>query len=237
MRQETNESQIKKYLARKRKFDRLRRKSRLGFDRLYDLFARGLSSAEIARRAGVSRPRIGKLFDQDFRDLFGMSGLERRRMREQEAREDAQRRLARAIADHPVLTAIAKSAQKAGRTTAPILCKRRGDPIKRFRHRAILVDGKYVELVRHIRKARVWPDGSAYGATSISRSSLEATKHIIFYINVQAYRRRVIRSRSDTLLRALFRSGSKRKSIYIPLDGRPENPRYDFLADVGNWSK
>jgi hypothetical protein len=34
MRQETNESQIKKYLAGKRKFDRLRRKSRLRFDRM-----------------------------------------------------------------------------------------------------------------------------------------------------------------------------------------------------------
>ena len=40
------------YLAKKRAFNR-RRKSRIDFDTLYELFARGATSAEIAKRAHI----------------------------------------------------------------------------------------------------------------------------------------------------------------------------------------
>ena len=237
MLQRTGGSPLDAYVARKRAFDRRRRKLHLRFDTLYELFARGLSAAQIARRAGVSRPRIDRIFDQYFGDLFGVSGLERRRLREKELRADAARRLARAIADDPVLTALAKSAAKAGRRISPILCPRRGEPRKRFRRRAVLVDGKNVELVRHVRNAQVWPGGIAYATTSIARKSLESARHVIFYIDVASHRRRVIRCRCAALLRALFPAGVKRRHIYIPLDERPEAPRYDFLADVDNWGR
>jgi AraC-like DNA-binding protein len=230
-------SRLDAYLARKRAFDRRRRKLHLTFDALHDLFARGLNAAQIARRAGVSRPRIDRIFDQYFRDPFGMSGLARRRLREKVIRTDAERRLARAIADDPVLTAVARSAAKEGRRVAPILCLRRGPPRKRFRHRAVLVDGKHVELVRHVRNAQVWPGGIAYATTSIARTSLESARHVIFYIDVASHRRRVIRCSCAALLRALFPARVKRRHIYIPLDHRPESPRYDFLANENNWRR
>ena len=185
----------------------------------------------------LTSENIDRIFDQYFGDLFGVSGLERRRLREKELRADAARRLARAIADDPVLTALAKSAAKAGRRISPILCPRRGEPRKRFRRRAVLVDGKNVELVRHVRNAQVWPGGIAYATTSIARKSLESARHVIFYIDVASHRRRVIRCRCAALLRALFPAGVKRRHIYIPLDERPEAPRYDFLADVDNWGR
>jgi hypothetical protein len=45
------------YLAAQSQFNRRRRKLRVGFARLLDLFASGVSKAEIARCAGLSRTR------------------------------------------------------------------------------------------------------------------------------------------------------------------------------------
>jgi hypothetical protein len=226
------------YLANKAKFERLRRKARLDFDALYGLFASDLTSGEIARRAGVSRPRIDCIFEDYFRDLLGMSGLERRQRREEQSREKGIRRLARAVENDRVLSAIARSAGKARRrrTIEPIICKRGRDPVKRFRHKAVRVDGRAVEPVHHIRNKKLCPSGgTTYGVTSVSREELEASAWSIFVVDVPRYPRRVIRTRSAKLLKALFPPGAKRKNIYIPLDRKPEDPRYDFLADEDNW--
>jgi AraC-like DNA-binding protein len=226
------------YLARRAAFNRRRRKSRLSFDALHALFATGLSSAEIAKRAGLSRPRINRIFNDYFRDLFGMSDLERRRRREAEARQSAARRLALAVAKDRVLNALLQSVERAGRKRRiePIVCKRGRDPVKRFRHRAVRIDGRQVEPVHHMRSKRVWPAGETiYAVTSVSRKELESAAWTIFYVDVPSFRRRVIRCRSARLLRALFPPGIGRKNIYIPLNGRPEAPRYDFLADEDNW--
>jgi hypothetical protein len=226
---------IEDYLSNKSRFDRRRRKLKLDFDALYRLFADGVSSAEIARRAGVSRPRINLIFKQYFRDFFGMTDLERLRRREKQARDAAMRRLVEEIEKDRVLEAVAKSAERGGRRVAPILAKRRGEPRKRYRHRAVLVDGRDVEPVHHLRNAQPWPGGITYATTSLSRKSLESSKWSIFYIDVPSYRRRVLRCRNAKLLRALFPAGVQRKHIYVPLDGRPEDPIYDFLADENNW--
>jgi AcrR family transcriptional regulator len=226
------------YLAGKAAFDRRRRKSRLSFDALYGLFASDLSYAEIARRAGVSRPRINRVFDDYFRDLFGMSGLEREQRRQAGARQSAARRLAQAVAKDRILNALLRSVERAGRgrRIEPIICKRGRDPVKRFRHRAVLVDGRQVEPVHHLRRKRVWPAGGiAYAVTSLSRKALEGSPWTIFYVDVPSHRRRVIRSKSAKLIKALFPPGVARRNIYIPLGRSPEAPRYDFLADEDNW--
>jgi hypothetical protein len=143
-----------------------------------------------------------------------------------------------AVAKDRVLTALMRSAERAGRnrTIEPIVCRRGHNPVTRFRHRAVRVDGRQVEPVHHIRRKRVWPSGEiVYAVTSVSRKELESAAWAIFYVDVPSFRRRVIRCRSARLLRALFPSGTARKNVYIPLNGRPEAPRYNFLADEDNW--
>jgi AraC-like DNA-binding protein len=226
------------YLARKQKFNRLRRTAKLSFDALYRLFASDLTSPEIARRAGVSRPRINRIFDDYFADLFGMSAFERRKAREGKIRQRRTQQIARAIAGDSILNAIWNSARKVGskRKIVPILTMRRGsNPSKRFRHRAVLVDGR-PEQVHHLRSERIWPrGGGVYAVTSVSRRELEGSTHTIFYIEVPGHRRRVLRSNSARLLRALFPRGANRRNVYIPLDRPPSEPVYDFLADENNW--
>jgi hypothetical protein len=231
-------SRLDAYLAKKTEYERRRRKIRVDFDALYSMFAADQSSARIARKAGVSRPRIDHIYEQYFRDLFGMTGLQRRQRREEELREHGVRRLAKAFAKDRVLRAISQSADRAKRrrTIEPIICKRGRDPTKRFRHKAVRVDGRNVEPVHHIRNKKICPSGgTTYGVTSVSREELKASTWSIFYVDVASYRRRVIRSRSMKLLKALFPPGVARKNIYIPLDRKPEDPRYDFLADEDNW--
>jgi hypothetical protein len=239
MLQKLSASQQELYLARKEEFNRRRRKAKLTFDALYRLFASGLPSPEIARRADLSRPRVNRIFDDYFGDLFGMTALERRKAREGKVRERRTRRLAQAIAKDRILNALLKSAGKVGskRKIEPIICIRRGrDPVKRFRHRSVLVDGRDVEPVHHIRKERIWPRGGAtYAVTSVSRNELETSTWSIFYVDVPSYTRRVIRCNSKRLLRTLFPAGVQRRNIYIPLDRRPSDPVYDFLADEDNW--
>jgi AcrR family transcriptional regulator len=238
MLQTTAGSGIALYLAGKAAFDRRRRKSRLGFDALYGLFASGLTSAEIARRAGVSRSRINRVFDDYFRELFGMSGREREQRRQADARANAARCLAQSVAKDRVLNALLRSVERAGgkRRIEPIICKRGRDPGKRFRRRAVLVDGRQVEPVHRMRRKRVWPAGGlAYVVTALSRKALEASPWTIFYVDVASHRRRVIRCRSAKLIKALFPPGVTRKNIYIPLGRSPDRPRYDFLADEDNW--
>jgi hypothetical protein len=238
MLQTTIASRLDIYLANKTRFERLRRKIRLDFDALYSLFASDLTSGQIARRAGVSRPRINHIYDDYFRDLVGMSGLERQQRREEPARKKGVFRLARAVAKDQVLAALARSADKAKRRRRiePIICKRGRDPVKRYRHRAVRVDGRNVEPVHHIRNKKLCPSGgTTYAVTSLSREELEASTWSIFYVDVASYPRRVIRSRSARLLKALFPPGVRRKNIYIPLDRKPQVPRYDFLADEDNW--
>ena len=221
--------------ATKAGFGRRRRKIRLGFDQLYRLFAADLSFGQIAKKAGVSRTRIRSIFDQYYRPHLQVSGLERRRRREQEGRD----RVVQVFLRDRAMRAILKSASRAARVRKiePIIYKRGTDLSRRFRHRAVLVDGKDVELVHHIRNAQqFWPGGIVYGTTSLSRKALESSKWIIFCIDVPSYRRRVIRCRSAKLLKALFPLRAKRKHVYIPLDRKPESPRYDFLADEDNWA-
>lgn len=239
MLQRTVAPRIETYLARRDAFNRRRRKIRLDFDALHGLFANGLSSAEIARRAGVSRPRMDRVFDDYFGDLFGTSGLQRRRTREQEARVKTLRGLAQAIAKDRLLNALRQSAARARRrrTIEPIVLTRRGEPRKRFRHRAVLVDGRDVEPAHHIRNRKLCPSGgTTYAVTSVTRRELRQSAWTIFYLDVRHHPRRVIRCRNVDLLQALFPPEVARKNVYIPLDRRPSLPRYDFLADEDNWS-
>src|SRR5262245_60490931 len=68
-----------KFAVRKQKFNRLRREAKIDFDEFYRLFANGFAFSEIARRAGLSRPRVDLIFADYFSDLFGMTGLQRLR--------------------------------------------------------------------------------------------------------------------------------------------------------------
>jgi hypothetical protein len=233
----TGTSRLETYLARKREFDRRRRKLRLNFDALYHLFALDASGAKIAKRAHISKERVNFIFNRYFSDLFGMSALERRRNTERKIRNDAVRRLAHAIGKDRVLVAIRNSAEKArpGRKIEPVIRKKHD--IAQFRHKAVLVGGRHIESVHHIRTARFSRRGTvAYGSTTLYRTTLETLKRTIFVIDVPHYPRRVIRSKSDELLRSLFSAGQERISVYIPLKEPLENPRYDFLADEDNWS-
>lgn len=239
MLQSTAATRLELYRASKAEFERRRRAIRADFDTLYSQFTGELSSAEIARRAGVSRARIRVIFDRYFSDLLGTSILERRQKRARELNENAAHRLVRAITRDRVLSAIFRSADRAKRKRRiePIISRRSRDPSKCFRHRAVLVDGREVEPVHHIRNAqRFSPGGIAYATTSLSRKSLEEAQWIIFCIDVASHRRRVLRCRCADLLKALFSAGDRRRQAYIPLDRRPDNPRYDFLADEDNWS-
>jgi hypothetical protein len=232
-------SQIQVYLERRAAFNRRRRKIKADFDKLYKLFASDLSFHKIAERVGVTRPRLNEIFRLHFQDLFPVSGLERQRQRRTLRRNEIMNRVARLISEDPVLNSIKASAAKGRRKRLiePILLARRGEPTKRYRHKAVLVDGKHVEPVHHIRKPRVFARGGlAYGTTSLSRHRLEESTWTIFVVDVPHYRRRVLRSKSAKLLKALFDGKAQKKSTYIPLNGRPEDPVYDFLADEDNWS-
>jgi AraC-like DNA-binding protein len=198
-------SRVQLYVQRRAAFNRRRRKNKIHFDKLYRLFASDLSFEQIAETAGVSRARLRDIFNLHFKDLFGVTGLERRREREKRRRDETLSRVARLISQDPVLKAIKASAAKAKRrrTIEPIVLDRRGEPIKRYRHRAVLIDGKHVEPVHHIRNARVFSRGGlAYGTTSLSRRRLEDATWIILCVDVPNYRRRVIRSKSARLLKA-----------------------------------
>jgi hypothetical protein len=236
MLQRSGASRLEAYLARRHAFNRRRRKLRLDFDTLFDLFAADASGAAIARRARVSKERINFIFGRYFRDLFGMTGLERRRNTERKTRDQAERRLSHAVSTDRVLTAIRTSADQARskRGIDPVGCGKRN--IARFRRKAVRVDAKNLESVHHIRAVRFSRRGTiAYGSTTLYRTTLETLKRTIFVINVPRYPRRIIRCRSDKLLKSLFSAGRDRVSIYIPLKEPLQNPRYDFLADEDNW--
>jgi hypothetical protein len=138
-------------------------------------------------------------------------------------REAGLHRLARAVARDRVIDAVCKSAAKARRkrTIEPIICKRGRDPTKRFRHRAVRVDGADVEPVHHIRNRKICPSGgTTYAVTSLAREELESSMWTIFHVDVSPYRRRVIRSRSLRLLKALFPTGGQAQEHLHP--ARPQ---------------
>ena len=226
------------YLASQSQFNRRRRKLRVGFARLFDLFASGVSNAEIARRAGVSRTRLNAVYKQYFSELFAVSALERRRARERSRRDKVAGRVTKAVSRDRVMNAIRKSAAKARprRTVEPIILEKVREPRRHYSHRTVLVDGRSVEAVHHVRNARsTGRQGVIYATTTLNRARLERTRWTILFVDVPGFRRRVIRSRNATLLRRLFADGQTRVSVYIPLDGRPENPRHDFLRDEDRW--
>jgi hypothetical protein len=142
MLQRATNSQASTYLANKAKFNRLRRKSRLDFDKLYRLFLADFASSEIAKCAGLSRPRVNLIYKQYFSELFGMSDRERRERRENKVRQTKANNLARVIATDRVLTAVFKSAERAKRRMEPIIYRRGLNLSRRYRHRAVLVDRK-----------------------------------------------------------------------------------------------
>jgi hypothetical protein len=225
------------YQARKEAFDRRRRKTQLSFDQLYRLFADNISILEIAKRAGVSAARMKIIYQHHFAELLGASATERRRQLERSRREEISAGVNAMIANDPVLEAIQASVMraKATHTIRPIFLDRSTVLRRLYRHRAVLV-GKNIEAVYHIQNSRSSRGrGIKYGETTVCRSALEARSWSIFVIDVPGFSRRVIRSRNKILLRSLFTEGQRRMSIYIPLDGRPENPRYDFLSDEDNW--
>jgi hypothetical protein len=230
---------LEAYLAKRRQFNR-RRKSRIDFDVLYELFASGASSVEIAKRAGVSKERINFIFNHHFSNLFGMSGMERRRRREQERRESLARERALRIRNDRVLTAIRKSAQGSlDKKGIDVVLVKKGYWVKDYRHKAVLVENKSVESVHHIRKARRRRStrNITYGDTTLYRSTLERSAWSIFVVDVPHYTQRVIRSNNQRLLNTFFSRDQARATVYIPLDGHPEDPRYDFLADEDNWGR
>ena len=167
-----------------------------------------------------------------------LTGLERLRAREAKVRERRLRLIREAIDHNRILKALKASAKKAGskRKIEAILTHRQSsDSPRGFRRRAVLVDG-LVEPVHYLRaERRLRGRGKASTATVLSRTELETSSWVIFFIDVPGHRRRVLRCKSKGLLRALFPWGSQRRSVYIPLDRRPANPRYDFLADEDNW--
>jgi hypothetical protein len=237
MLQRADTSRLRAYIARKHAFDRRRRALRLNFDTLYGFFSSAESGAHIARRAGVSKERINFIYNKYFSDLFGMTARERQRHIEQKLREDAKQQLADAARKDRVLAAIRISAERARpkRKIEPVV--RRKHESAQFRHKAVLVDGKNIESVHHIRTRRLSRRGTiAYGSTTLYRTTLETLKHTIFVVDVRYHPRRIIRCRSDRLLKTLFSARQERASVYIPLEHPLENPRYDFLADEDNWA-
>jgi hypothetical protein len=237
MLQRIRASRLEAYLRRRHAFDPRRRELRLSFDQLFDLFNGEESSADIARRARVSKERINVIFNRHFSDLLGMTASERRRRKEQTLRDDAARKVAATIAKDRLLIAIRQSAQESRSKPRiePVFGAKRAR-LTGFRRKAVLVNGRSIESVHHIRKSR--PSGSGtrmYGSTTLYRSTLERSGWTIFVVDVPHYPRRVIRSRNTGLLRSFFDDGQTRVSIYIPLQNPSENPRYDFLADEDNW--
>jgi hypothetical protein len=237
MLQRADTARLKTYIARKRAFDRRRRTLRLTFDTLYGFFSSAESGAQIARRAGVSKERINFIYNRYFSDLFGMTARQRQRHIERKLRHDAKERLANAVQKDRVLAAIRKSAERGNpeRKIEPV--PRSKHEIPKFRQKAVLVHGTNIESVHHIRTRRFSRRGTiAYGSTTLFRTTLERLKRTIFVIDVPHYPRRIIRCRSDKLLKSLFSVGQQRVSVYIPLEQPLENPRYDFLADENNWA-
>jgi hypothetical protein len=224
------------YLAQKARFNRKRRKIKLDFDQLYSLLASDVSLNQIARSGGVTKRRINAIYELYFHVLFNKSPLKRAEEIAQLMRTKVADRVARAISADPVLKAIQASAATAKTTVRPVLLKRSGDPAKRYRQKAVLVDGK-LEAVHHIQRARRGPGRAiSYACTILYRTRLHGGGRRIFVVEVPGFRRRVIRCRDRDLLGAFFAGHQKRVSIYIPLDGRAANPRYDFLADEDNWT-
>jgi hypothetical protein len=225
------------YLARRRDFNRRKRKLRLGFDALYRLFASKASAAAIAKRANVSKERINFVFNRHFSDLFGMTALERLRSLELEARKIATRRLALAVERDRAIKLVRKSAGKAtAKPKVEAIVRRKHPYAKGFRHKAVRVNGR-IESVHHLRKARLGGRRRlTYATTTLYRSTLENVHCTIFVVDVPGYAMRVIRSKSRTLLQSFFSPKQERASVYIPLDESPETPRYDFLRDEDNWS-
>ena len=214
------------FMAHKAAFERRRRHIRMSFERLFELFAKGLSIAEVARRAGVHRSRLNRVYTRYFGPLFGTAtALERRREQEHARRERTAQRVVRVVARDRVITAIRSSAAeaKSGRKVESILLARSGPATKHYRHRAVLVDVRDVEAVHHLRnvKRARRPGGLAYSVTT--------------FIDAAGFPRRVIRSKNSDLLKVFFAEGQTRVAVYIPLDGRPERSRYDFLKDEGRW--
>jgi AraC-like DNA-binding protein len=231
-------TQIQVYLGKKAEFERRRRKIRLSFDKLYSLLASNFSLYDIAKVAGVSRTRVHEIYDQYFRELFAINGLERLRQRELLKRDEAANQVAKIVGTDPLLKAIKASAARANpkRVVEPIILKRSDEPGKCYRHKAVLIDTDHVEAVHYVRNARrIRRRGITYGTTTLYRSQLQTTKWTIFVLDVPQFRRRVIRTRSSRLIEDLFPGKQRRVSVYIPLDAQPENPRYDFLADEDNW--
>jgi AraC-like DNA-binding protein len=233
-----NKRQIRSYRTFQAQFDHRRRKLKLDFARLFDLFASDLSIAQIAQRAGVSRVRLNAIYDRYFAELFGASARERQRSREQARREKVAARLQRVVSRDRVISAIKASAARAkpSRTVEPIIVRMDGEVTRHYRHRAVLIDGRDSEPVHHLRNSHSGERGLTYATTTLYRSHLARARWAIFFIDVQGFRRRLIRSPTRALLRRLFADGQTRVSIYIPLDGRPSNPRYDFLQDEDRWS-
>jgi len=230
---------VRPQVALQARFDGRRRQLKLTFAQLLALFASDLNHAEIAKRAGVSRVRVTALYRQYFAKLFKGSALERRRRREKDQREKIKKQLERVIASDPVLNAIKASAARARpkRIIEPIYLERRGAVAKRYRHRAVRVNGRSIEAVRHVRNAVPSQVGLTYATTTLSRSQLTGSRWTIFVLDVPGFRRRVIRSRNKDLLKRFFgKRRTKRASVYIPLRGRPEKPRHDFLADRDRWN-
>jgi hypothetical protein len=166
--------------------------------------------------------------------------FERRREQERARREKTAKQVVRVVARDRVINAIRSSAAKANpeRTVEAITLHRFGPFAKRYRHRAVLVDGRDVEAVHHLRnvKRAHRPGGHAYTTTLLRRDRLERGHWTIFVVDVVGFPQRVIRSKNSRLLKELFADGETRVSVYIPLDGRPSNPRYDFLSDENRWS-
>jgi hypothetical protein len=230
-------TQLDDYLARRRDFNRRKRKLRLGFDALYRLFASKASGAEIAKRAGVSKERINFVYNHHFSDLFGMTALERLRNLEREAKRSALRRLALAVERDRAIKLVRESAGKAPtKPKVEVVTRTKHQTAEGFRHKAVRVTGR-IESVHHIRKSRRGGRRRRnYASTTLYRTTLEKVNWTIFVVDVSGYAVRVIRSKSKKLLQAFFSSNQERASIYIPLEEPPEQPRYDFLRDENNWS-
>jgi len=110
-----------------------------------------------------------------------------------------------------------------------------GNLTRRFRRKAVWVEG-HVEPIHHLRAEPTWQrKGELYACTAVTRKELETSPWVIFFIDVPGHRRRVFRCNSKRMLKALFSDGVQRRGVYLPLDRRPSNPRYDFLADEDNW--
>jgi AraC-like DNA-binding protein len=54
------------FMAHKAEFDRRRRHIKMSFERLFELFEKGLTIAEVARRAGVHRSGLKRVYKRYF---------------------------------------------------------------------------------------------------------------------------------------------------------------------------